>query len=156
MGLGDMMYHLGIRYGSRQGQEFAAQIIEFVRYHTMLTSIKLSNERGPFPAITGSHYDPENLTWSPPQPLFPHTHDWGRPALDWEQVIAGILRQGRDEGIFVPLDPQLTASVIKAMLQDWYLKRWKYTKRKISVDQYARFVMDFVEAYCLSRGFEAS
>ncbi len=72
-----------------------------------------------------------------------------------EHVIAGILRQGRDEGIFVPLDPQLTASVIKAMLQDWYLKRWKYTKRKISVDQYARFVMDFVEAYCLSPGFEA-
>ena len=94
MGLGDMMYHLGIRYGSRQGQEFGAQIIEFVRYHTMLTSIKLSNERGPFPAITGSHYDPENLTWSPPQPLFPHAHDWGRPALDWEQVIAGIREHG--------------------------------------------------------------
>ena len=73
-----------------------------------------------------------------------------------EQVIADILRQGQDEGVFVPRDHQLTASVIKAMLQDWYLKRWKYTKRKISVDQYARFVMDFVEAYCLSPGFEAS
>ena len=41
-----------------------------------------------------------------------------------EQVIVDILRQGRDEGIFVPLGPQLTAGVIKAMLQDGYLKRW--------------------------------
>ncbi|MBI5563394.1 MAG: hypothetical protein HY870_00760, partial [Chloroflexi bacterium] len=31
MGLGDLMYHLGIRYGSDEGQEFAAQIMEFVR-----------------------------------------------------------------------------------------------------------------------------
>ena len=35
MGLGDMMYLLGIRYGSEEGQEFAAQIMEFVRYHCM-------------------------------------------------------------------------------------------------------------------------
>ena len=32
MGLGDLMYQLGIRYGSEEGQEFAAQIMEFVRY----------------------------------------------------------------------------------------------------------------------------
>ena len=31
MGLGDLMYHLGIRYGSEEGQEFAAQVMEFVR-----------------------------------------------------------------------------------------------------------------------------
>ena len=44
-------------------------------------------------------------------------------------------------------DPQLTASVIKAMLQDWYLKRSKYAGRKISVDQYARFILKFVESF---------
>jgi len=43
----------------------------------------------------------------------------------------------------------LTASVIKAMLQDWYLKRSKYRKRNISVDHYARFVLQFVEAFIL-------
>jgi hypothetical protein len=36
------------------------------------------------------------------------------------------------------------------MLQDWYLKRWKYAKRNISVDQYATFILEFVEAFCLS------
>ncbi len=42
MGLGDMMYKLGIRYGSAEGQEFAAQIMEFVRYHAMQQSIELA------------------------------------------------------------------------------------------------------------------
>jgi hypothetical protein len=96
---------------------------------------------------------------TPKQPEQQYNGDIGRKVaseLFTEQVIVDILRQSRDEGIFVPLDPQLTAGVIKAMLQDWYLKRWKYTKRKISVDQYARFVMDFVEAYCLSPGFAVS
>ncbi|MGD9099740.1 MAG: adenosylcobalamin-dependent ribonucleoside-diphosphate reductase [Anaerolineae bacterium] len=90
MGLGDMMYHLGIRYGSEAGQEFAAQLMEFVRYHAMQTSVELARERGPFPAIQGSVYDPQDLKWKPPQPLQPYRRDWGRPALDWAQIVAGI------------------------------------------------------------------
>jgi TetR/AcrR family transcriptional regulator, cholesterol catabolism regulator len=43
----------------------------------------------------------------------------------------------------------LTASVIKAMVQDWYLKRSKYAGRKISVDQYARFILQLVESFIL-------
>ena len=94
MGLGDMMFHLGIRYGSSEAQEFAGQIIEFVRYHAMQTSIQLAQEREPFPAIAGSRYDPDHLTWTPPRPLFPYSQDWGRPALDWGQVLAGIKEHG--------------------------------------------------------------
>src|SRR5690606_34171891 len=71
MGLADMMYTLGVRYGSEEGQEFASQIMEFVRFHTMRTSIDLAKERGPFPGIAGSIYDPEHLTWQPPRPLVP-------------------------------------------------------------------------------------
>jgi AcrR family transcriptional regulator len=64
-----------------------------------------------------------------------------------EKIFADILEQGRIQGDFELHDPQLTASVIKAMLQDWYLKRSKYGRRKISVDQYAQFVLQFVEAF---------
>ena len=53
MGLADLMYHVGVRYGSTEGQEFGAQVMEFVRYHSMITSIDLARERGSFPAITG-------------------------------------------------------------------------------------------------------
>jgi len=94
MGLGDMMYHLGIRYGSEEGQEFAAQIMEFVRYHCMKTSVQLAKDRGAFPAIEGSLYDPKNLKWSPPQPIAPYTRDWGRPAIKWDEIVKGIKQYG--------------------------------------------------------------
>lgn len=94
MGLGDLMYHLGIRYGSEEGQEFAAQIMEFVRYHCMKTSIQLAKDRGAFPAIEGSLYDPKNLAWSPPQPIAPYTRDWGRSAIKWDEIVKGIKQYG--------------------------------------------------------------
>lgn len=94
MGLGDLMYHLGIRYGSEEGQEFAAQIMEFVRYHCMKTSIQLAKDRGAFPAIEGSIYDPKHLKWTPPRPLTPYTRDWGRPAVKWDEVVKGIQQYG--------------------------------------------------------------
>lgn len=94
MGLGDMMYRLGVRYGSEEGQEFAAQVMEFVRYHCMTTSIRLARERGPFLAIAGSIYDPARLRWQPPKPLSPYQHDWGRPTLDWGEIVQGIQQHG--------------------------------------------------------------
>jgi ribonucleoside-diphosphate reductase alpha chain len=94
MGLADLMYHAGVRYGSEEGQEFAAQVMEFVRYHAMLTSIDLAKERGPFEAIDGSIYDPDQLSWQPPTPLFPYKHEWDRPALDWRKVVDGIRKNG--------------------------------------------------------------
>jgi ribonucleoside-diphosphate reductase alpha chain len=94
MGLADLMYHAGMRYGSEEGQEFAAQVMEFVRYHSMRTSVQLAEERGPFPAIQGSIYDPEALQWAPPEPMTPFSHDYGRPKVDWEKVVKGIRKHG--------------------------------------------------------------
>lgn len=94
MGLGDLMYSLGVRYGSRAGEELAGQITEFVRFYAMKTSIDLAHTRGAFPAIPGSIYDPKNLKWTPPKPLEPLTRDWGRPALDWNEIVAGIKKFG--------------------------------------------------------------
>jgi ribonucleoside-diphosphate reductase alpha chain len=94
MGLADLMYHSKIRYGSEKAQQFAGQVMEFVRYHCMRTSIELAKERGPFLAIKGSIYDPEDLTWTPPKPLFPYRHDFGRPGLDWDSVVEGIRLYG--------------------------------------------------------------
>ncbi|MEW5718272.1 MAG: ribonucleotide reductase N-terminal alpha domain-containing protein [Chloroflexota bacterium] len=94
MGLGDAMYRLGVRYGSRAGEEFAGQVMEFVRFHALKTSIELAKTRGAFPAIKGSLYDPENLKWTPPKPIEPHTREWGRPRLDWGEIVAGIKKYG--------------------------------------------------------------
>lgn len=94
MGLGDVMYRLGVRYGSRAGQDLAGQILEFVRYHAMRTSIDLARARGPFPAIQDSIYDPANLKWSPPKPIEPFSQDFGRPSLDWKEIVDGIKTYG--------------------------------------------------------------
>lgn len=68
-----------------------------------------------------------------------------------EKIFADIIIEGQKKGLFVHQDSRLLAAVIKAMVQDWYVKRWKYAKRNVSVDHYARFLVEFVAAYCLAR-----
>jgi ribonucleoside-diphosphate reductase alpha chain len=94
MGLADLMYHVGVRYGSAEGQEFGAQVMEFVRFHAMKTSVELSEARGPFPSIQNSIYDMDNMTWTPPQSLVNYQHDWGRPAVQWDAIVSGIRKHG--------------------------------------------------------------
>jgi len=94
MGLADAMFRAGVRYGSEEGQEFAAQVMEFVRYHAMRSSIELAKQRNPFPAIEGSRYDPKNLAWKVPEPVTPYKNEWNRPKLDWQLIVDGIKKHG--------------------------------------------------------------
>jgi AcrR family transcriptional regulator len=63
-----------------------------------------------------------------------------------EQVFAEILRKGREEGVFTVEDPDMAAALIKAVLQEWYVKRWKYRSRNVAVEDYVRFVIAWIEA----------
>ena len=74
--------------------------------------------------------------------------------LETEKLFADIVRQGQDAGLFELRDPQMTAAIIKSILQDWYLKRWKFSRRNISVDQYADFIIEFVEVFLGVHGTE--
>ncbi|MCL4162182.1 UNVERIFIED_CONTAM: hypothetical protein GTU68_066917, partial [Idotea baltica] len=56
MGMADAMYHVRVRYGSERAEDFAGQIMEFIRYTAMRTSINMALTRGPFPEIKGSIY----------------------------------------------------------------------------------------------------
>jgi AcrR family transcriptional regulator len=64
-----------------------------------------------------------------------------------ETIFSDILRQGNDRGDFRLQNCRLTASIIKAILQDWYLKRSKYARRHIGVDQYADFAIQIIQAF---------
>ncbi len=94
MGLADLMYHVGVRYGSKEGQEFGAQVMEFVRYHAMKTSVELAIERGPFPSIQGSIYDMDDMRWTPPHALTRYQNNWNRPEVEWNLVADGIRQHG--------------------------------------------------------------
>jgi len=114
MGLADMMIHLGLRYGSVEGQEFAGQITEFIRYHCMKTSVELAKKFGSFLAIEGSIYDPNNLTWIPPSPLTPYQHleRWNRPVFNWTEITEGILRYGIRNAAQTTIAPTGTIATI--------------------------------------------
>ncbi|MFC2029306.1 adenosylcobalamin-dependent ribonucleoside-diphosphate reductase [Chloroflexota bacterium] len=112
MGLGDLMFRHGIRYGSTEGQEFAAQILEFVRFHTLGTSINLAESRGAFPAIEGSIYDPRDLRWRPPTPLSPYVRDFGRPAIHWNEIVQGIRTHGLRNGAQTAIAPTGTIGTV--------------------------------------------
>ena len=69
-----------------------------------------------------------------------------------EDIFEQIIAQGRAQGLFGQVNPQLVASAVKALLQDWYLKRWKYAKRRVNVDAYAHFVVNLISGYCRDPG----
>lgn len=71
--------------------------------------------------------------------------------LNTEQMFTDIIVMGRDQGVFVTDNCQLTASLIKAMVQDWYLKRAKYARRQVEVEAYARFLIAFIENSLVNR-----
>ncbi|HAL15579.1 MAG TPA: ribonucleoside-diphosphate reductase, adenosylcobalamin-dependent [Anaerolineaceae bacterium] len=112
MGLADLMYHCGIRYGSEEGQEFSAQVVEFVRFVSMRTSLELARERGPFAAIEGSIYDPKDFKWAPPQPLAPYQHDYARPAVDWAGLDAEMRQYGLRNAAQTTIAPTGTIATV--------------------------------------------
>ncbi|MBU2643294.1 TetR/AcrR family transcriptional regulator [bacterium] len=69
--------------------------------------------------------------------------------LNSDGIMTKILIQGEQQKIFKSGHHALTTALIKAMLNDWYLKRWKYAKLNVSVDEFADYLLDVVEAFCL-------
>ncbi len=63
-----------------------------------------------------------------------------------EKIIADVIQRGAESGAFVADEAGLTASLIKPLLQDWYVKRSKYRKRGTSIETYIAAVTRFVEA----------
>ena len=112
MGLADMMYMNRIRYGSDEGQEFAAQVIEFIRFHTMKESMRLAKERGAFKAIQGSVYDPKALKWTAPKPIAPYRCDFGRPAVDWDEIAAELRESGIRNAAQLTIAPTGTIATV--------------------------------------------
>jgi AcrR family transcriptional regulator len=70
-----------------------------------------------------------------------------------EKIFADVLRKGMEQKCFTLDNPDLTAALIKPLLQDWYVKRGKYRKRGTVIADYIKAVSNFVNA---AVGAEAS
>ena len=62
------------------------------------------------------------------------------------RLMAEALEEGVLAGRVQISDVEMTAALIKPLLQDWYVKRAKYRRRGIAPERYAQSVIDFVEA----------
>ncbi len=63
-----------------------------------------------------------------------------------EEIFAAVIVRGVAVGDFFDDEAGLAASLIKPLLQDWYVKRAKYHKRGTSIEAYIAAVTRFVEA----------
>lgn len=64
-----------------------------------------------------------------------------------DDIFHEILEHGIKKGSFRPIETRILSAMIKALLQDWYLKRRKYRDNEISVEQYAATVGELLERY---------
>lgn len=63
--------------------------------------------------------------------------------LKFDQRLKETFVEGLEAGVFhYQGDVDLLATHATAMLQQWYLKRWKFQLRKIGIEDYADFVFD--------------
>lgn len=71
--------------------------------------------------------------------------------LATERLFAATLADGVRTGCFATSDVEMTAALIKPLLQDWYVKRAKYRRRGLTPEGYAQSVIGFVEAAIRTR-----
>ena len=113
MGLADMLYKVGIRYGSDEAIDLVQQITEFVRFHSMDTSVEMASfsAYGPFPAFKDSIYA---NGWKFHNAYEPR-RDWGRPELDWSRIENGIKDWGLRNSTTLAVAPTGTLATVSSL-----------------------------------------
>lgn len=62
--------------------------------------------------------------------------------LQFDEVLKALFLEGRETGVFRFTDSaDLLAAKTTALLQQWYLKRWKFQLRGVAIESYAQFVL---------------
>lgn len=77
----------------------------------------------------------------------PHKQEAIAIEREVEDIIHAIIEQGMARRVFRQVDARLLASLSKAMMQDWYLKRRKYRNEQVSPTAYADFVCSVLDRY---------
>ncbi len=105
MGLADALFQLGIRYNSREGYAFMGQLAENLTYYAYKESIKLAEERGPFPLFEKSDYTKGEM----PIEGFYHRDWW---TLDWDSLVKEIQEKGLRNAMVTTNAPTGSISMI--------------------------------------------
>lgn len=134
MGLADLMFRAKIRYGSPEGQLFAARVMSFIKFWCMSTSVALAEELGPFPWIAGSRFDFGETSkwrapdWAPPanaEPLqklelapLPPADQWSTPRMPRHEDFGAAAKQPSRDAIDGSLIDQADRDTVDSLLTD--------------------------------------
>lgn len=61
--------------------------------------------------------------------------------LQAEAMLVDNIQAGIQQGIYRCEDPRMLATQVVGVMQQWYLKRWKYRRMQVGVDEFANSVM---------------
>ncbi|NPA15324.1 MAG: vitamin B12-dependent ribonucleotide reductase [Deferribacteres bacterium] len=105
MGLADAFIKMDIPYGDEASFEKAAQIMEFIQFHSKLASVELARERGSFPEIEKSIYSNEKK-------LHRFLNTAYALNFDWKPLIKEILECGIRNATTTTVAPTGSISLI--------------------------------------------
>ncbi len=114
MGLADVLYELEIPYNSPQGLKFMERIMEFLNYHSKVTSVQLAEKRGTFSYYQKSFYPEGRLPFSGREkeegklPLAEKEESF----LDWSKLKQEIQKHGLRNGFTTVIAPTGSISMI--------------------------------------------
>lgn len=105
MGLADLLFELRMAYNSDEGRKFMEELMEFINYHSKLTSIDLAKERGPVPYYNKSFYPEGKLPFAG----FANRKLWH---FEWDKVAEMIKQHGVRNGYTTVIAPTGSISMI--------------------------------------------
>ena len=105
MGLADLLFELRAPYNSEEGRKIMEELMEFINYHSKLTSIELAKERGPVPYFNKSFYPEGKLPFS----AFKDEKSWH---FSWSEVAGTIKQYGVRNGYTTVIAPTGSISMI--------------------------------------------
>lgn len=105
MGIGSLLYELGIGFNTRVARELMEEIAEFINYHSKVESVEIARKRGSFPYYKKSFYTQGKL----PISGFYNKKSWH---LDWKKLAADIKNVGLRNSYTTVIAPTGSISMI--------------------------------------------
>ncbi len=105
MGVGDLLYELGLPYNTDEGRNFMERLMEFVNFYSKVEGIELARTRGPFLYYDKSFYSEGKLPFAG----FYDKKSW---RMDWNQIVDGVQKHGVRNAFTIVVAPTGSISMI--------------------------------------------
>ncbi len=105
MGLGDLLFELGVTYNSPKGRELMEKIAEFINYYSKEESVKMAKEKGAFPLFKKSSFAKGEM----PVSGFYDKKSWN---FEWKKLAAKIKKFGIRNSYTTVIAPTGSISMI--------------------------------------------